>query len=56
MRRIERTGQFKRDHNRVRRGRNRPALDTILVEVLVSLVNDLPLDPRHRDHPLGGLA
>ena len=53
MRRIERTGQFKRDHNRVRRGRNRAALDTILVEVLESLVNDLPLDPRHRDHPWG---
>ncbi len=54
MRRIERTGQFKRDYKRVRRGRNRAALDTILVEVLESLVNDLPLEPRHRDHPLTG--
>lgn len=48
MRRIERTGQFRRDYRRVRRGRNRAALDTIFVEVLESLVNDLPLDPRHR--------
>ena len=54
MRRIERTGQFRRDYRRVRRSRNRAALDTILVEVLESLVNDLPLDPRHRDHPLAG--
>ena len=54
MRRIERTGQFKRDYKRVRRGRKRTVLDTILVEVLVLLVNDLPLDPRHRDHPLTG--
>lgn len=54
MRRIERTGQFKRDYKRVRRGRHRAALDTILVEVLESLVNDRPLEPRHRDHPLTG--
>lgn len=32
MRRIERTGQFKRDYKRVRRGRHRTALDTVLVE------------------------
>ena len=38
----------------MRRGRKRTVLDTILVEVLVLLVNDLPLDPRHRDHPLTG--
>ena len=54
MRRIERTGQFRRDYRRVRRGRNRAALDTIFVEVLESLVNDLPLDPRYRDYPLTG--
>ena len=54
MRRIERTGQFRRDYRRVRRGRNRAALETTFVEVLESLVNDLPLDPRHRDHPLAG--
>ena len=54
MRRIERTGHFRRDYKRVRRGRNRAALDTIFVEVLESLVNDLPLDPHHRDHPLAG--
>ena len=54
MRRIERTGQFKRDYRRVRRGPHRATLDTVLVEVLESLVEDRPLEPRHRDHPLAG--
>ena len=54
MRRIERTGQFKRDYRRVRLGRHRATLDTVLVEVLELLVNDQLLDPRHRDHPLAG--
>ena len=45
MRRIERTRQFKRDYKRVRRGRNRAALDSLLVDVLEALVNDRPLDP-----------
>ena len=54
MRRVERTGQFKKDYKRVRRGRHRTALDTVLVKVLEALVNDQPLDPRHRDHSLAG--
>ena len=54
MRRIERTGQFKRDYRRVRRGRYRDTLDTVLVEVLELLVDDRPLAPRHRDHSLAG--
>ena len=54
MRRIERTRQFKRDYRRVRRGRPSTSLDTVLVEVLEALVNDRPLDPRRRDHPLTG--
>ena len=54
MRRIERTGQFKRDYRRLRRGRHRATLDTVLVDVLQSLVSDRPLDRRHRDHSLAG--
>ncbi|MCY4515129.1 MAG: type II toxin-antitoxin system YafQ family toxin [Candidatus Tectomicrobia bacterium] len=29
-------------------------MDTILMPVLELLINDRPLDPRHRDHPLAG--
>ena len=54
MRRIERTGQFRRDYRRVRKGRHRATLDSVFVEVLESLINDRPLDPRHRNHPLAG--
>ena len=54
MRRIERTGQFKRDYRRTLRGQHRATLDTILMPVLELLINDRPLDPRHRDHPLAG--
>ena len=54
MRRIERTGQFKRDYKRVRKGLNRATLNTVLVEVLESPIDDRPLDPKHRDHPLAG--
>ena len=54
MRRIERTGQFRRDYKRKRRGRNRAALDTVLIEVLNSLAEDRPLRERHHDHALTG--
>ena len=54
MRRIERTAQFRRDYKRERRGQNRAALDTILIEVLKSLADDRSLGERHRDHALTG--
>lgn len=54
MRRIERTGRFKRDYKRESRGRHRTYLDTILVPVLEALANDRPLEPRHHDHALSG--
>ena len=54
MRKIERTGQFRRDYKRAARGQHRVSLDTSLVPVLVALVNDEPLEPKHHDHALSG--
>ncbi len=54
MRKIERTGRFKRDYRRESRGRHRTSLDADLVPVLVALANDRPLEPRRHDHVLGG--
>ena len=54
MRKIERTGQFKRDYKREAKGRHRETLDADLVPVLVALANDQLLEPRHRDHALTG--
>ena len=54
MRKIERTGQFKRDYKREAKGRHRTTLDADLVPVLVALANDQLLESRHRDHGLTG--
>lgn len=54
MRTIERTGQFKRDYKREAKGRHRATLDRDLMAVLSALVQDKPLEPRHRDHALTG--
>jgi mRNA interferase YafQ len=54
MRRIERTGQFKRDYKREARGPHRATLDTALIGIVHALANDQQLADRHRDHPLGG--
>lgn len=54
MRRIERTGQFRRDWKRESKGRYRDVLAGEFVTILTALVNDRPLDPRHRDHALAG--
>lgn len=54
MRTIERSSSFKRDYKREARGRYRNSLDDILIIVLIALANDRPLEPRYRDHDLGG--
>ena len=54
MRRIERTGQFKRDYRRALRGPHRATLEGALIEVVVALANDQPLSEKHRDHALIG--
>jgi len=48
MRKIERTGQFKRDYKREAKGQHRAELDTILVPVLAALARDEMLEPRLR--------
>ncbi|TAN71892.1 MAG: type II toxin-antitoxin system YafQ family toxin [Magnetospirillum sp.] len=54
MRTINRTGQFKRDYKREKKGRHRETLDADLVEVVSKLVADEPLEERHHDHALTG--
>ena len=54
MRKIKRTGQFKRDYKREAKGQHKATLDTALLPVLTALASDLPLDARYRDHPLTG--
>lgn len=52
MRKIEPTGQFKRDYKREAKGQHRATLDADLELILDALANDQSLEPRHRDHPL----
>lgn len=54
MRTINRTGQFKRDYKREKKGRHRETLDADLVEVVSKLVADEPLEERLHDHALTG--
>lgn len=54
MRRIERTGQFKRDYKREAKGPHRTTLDAELMPIVKALACDQPLEPRHRDHALTG--
>jgi len=53
MRRIERTGQFKRDYKREAK-RHHAMLDVALMPIVKALAEDLPLEPCHRDHELTG--
>ena len=54
MRRIEPTGQFKRDYKREAKGLHRATLDADLKPVLQCLAADQTLEARYRDHPLTG--
>ncbi len=54
MRTIERSTAFKRDYKREAKRRHKTALDAKLEPVLAALSADQPLEPRHRDHELGG--
>jgi len=54
MRTIERSGQFKRDYKREKKGQHAKSLDASLMEVIRRLATDEPLEPRFRDHPLTG--
>jgi mRNA interferase YafQ len=54
MRKIDASTAFKRDLKRESKGRYRASLAADLQELLNKLVNDLPLEPRCRDHYLIG--
>jgi mRNA interferase YafQ len=54
MRTIERSSAFRRDYKREARGQHRATLNDNLMPVLVTLANDRPLEPKHRDHDLSG--
>lgn len=54
MRRIEHTGQFKRDYKREAKGRHRATLDSELMPVVKTLACDQPLEARYCDHALSG--
>lgn len=53
MRKIERSGAFKKDYKRIRKsGHHNDALNRVLPDILKELCSDQPLDIKHRDHPL----
>jgi mRNA interferase YafQ len=55
MRTIERSSAFKRDYKKVSlTPKHRKDLETLLTDVLGSLVQDLPLDESFGDHGLTG--
>jgi mRNA interferase YafQ len=54
MRRIERSTAFKRDYRRAKTASRYRDLDQRLATLLELLIDDHPLPPRNRDHPLSG--
>jgi mRNA interferase YafQ len=54
MRKIEQTGQFKRDYKREAKGLHRQTLESDFVALVTALANDQPLAEKHRDHALTG--
>jgi mRNA interferase YafQ len=54
MRRIERTGAFRKDFKREKKGQHRPEIDSIVSNVVSLLVEDKPLPEKHREHALAG--
>jgi mRNA interferase YafQ len=54
MRRIERTGAFRRDFKREKRGLYRRDLDSIVSDAVSLLAEDKLLSEKNRDHKLSG--
>jgi mRNA interferase YafQ len=54
MRRIERTGAFRRDFKREKRGQHRRDIDSLVSNVVSLLAEDKPLSEKNRDHSLSG--
>ncbi len=54
MRRIERTGAFRRDYKREKRGQHRREIDSLVSLVVSQLAEDKSLPDKNRDHALSG--
>ncbi len=54
MRTIERTGDFRRDFKREKRGQYRRDIDSLVSSVVSLLAEDKSLPEKHRDHGLSG--
>ena len=54
MRKINRTRSFRRDYRREKRGQYGRNLDDQLEAALELLVDDQPLPPGYKDHPMRG--
>ncbi|MFZ0277989.1 MAG: type II toxin-antitoxin system YafQ family toxin [Candidatus Sulfotelmatobacter sp.] len=54
MRRIERTGAFRRDFRREKRGQHRRDIDLLLSDIVSLLADDKSLSEKNRDHRLSG--
>ena len=52
MRKIEHTGQFKRDYKRETKGPHRQTLQNDFGTVVTALAHDQPLAEKHHDHSL----
>lgn len=54
MRKIERATAFRHDYRQFKATARYRKLDHRLIGVLELLINDQPLPPQNRDHPLSG--
>ncbi len=54
MRTIERTGAFRRDFKREKKGQHRREIDFLISELVALLSEDKPVPERNRDHALSG--
>ena len=54
MRKIEHTGQFKRDYKRETKGPHRQTLQSDFVAIVTALAHDQVLAEKHHDHSLSG--
>jgi len=54
MRTIERTGAFRRDFKREKRGQHRRDIDSLVSDLVTLLAEDKALSEKNRDHGLSG--
>ncbi len=54
MRRIERTGAFRKDFKREKKGQHRREIDSVVSDIVSLLAEDKTLPEKNRDHALAG--